>query len=106
MKKSNYIPSKIQISCECFICHKPFNLARHHVIHGRGLRQLAEEDGLWVWLCEKCHSNLHDRPGHPHDDELKILGQRTYIENFCKTKGVNEEIARQSFRERYGRYFE
>lgn len=106
-RKSNYIPSKIQTKTECFLCHKNMNygLDVHHVIHGRGLRKLADEDGLWVWLCRKCHSDLHDRPDHPHDAELKKIGQQAYIENM-KKKGVSEEIARECFRQRYGRYYD
>jgi Zn-finger protein len=104
-KNSSYVPSKIQTTCECFICHKPYNLARHHCIHGRGLRQLAEEDGLWVWLCVKCHSDLHDKPDHPHDAELKKLAQQTFVYEFQK-KGVSEEIARDYFRQRYGRFYD
>lgn len=104
---SNYKPSIIQTSCECYICHKPsaYGLDVHHVIHGRGLRKLADEDGLWVWLCRKCHSDLHDRPEHPHDDELKKIGQQAYIEQI-KKKGVSEEIARDYFRQRYGRFYD
>ena len=102
---SNYTPSNIQKDTKCFICHAPYNLARHHVIHGRGLRKLAEEDGLWVWLCVKCHADLHDRPEHPHDDELKALGQRTYIK-IQREKGIGENIARDLFRNRYGRFFD
>lgn len=100
-----YKPSVMQDKCECFVCHKPYDLDHHHAIHSRGLRKLADEDGLWVWMCRKCHSELHDLPEHPHDAELKALAQKAYIET-QKKKGIGENVARDLFRNRYGRFFD
>ena len=89
----------------CFFCGRPTNLEKHHAIHGRGLRKLADEDGLWVWLCVPHHHNLHDMPSHPHDDELKALAQKAWIKATMKQMGVPEMIARELFRKRYGRFY-
>ena len=38
----------------------------HHLLFGRGIRQLADDDGIWIPLldeelknCQKCVGNLH-----------------------------------------------
>ena len=45
----------------CYLCGSYANLQRHHAIHGWANRKLAEDDGLWVWLCMDCHAALHDK---------------------------------------------
>ncbi len=95
----------------CFICKKylnvetPTGLAIHHCIHGRGLRKLADEDGLVIWICNKHHSDLHDTPEHPYDDELKKLAQEAFIKARMK-QGYPQDVARDLFRERYGRFYD
>lgn len=100
-----YKPSKIQTNCECFLCHKSANngLEHHHCLHGTGQRKLADEDGLWVWLCRKCHSRLHDF--NEHDRDLQIIAQQTYIREQRKT-GYPEDVARELFLKRYGKYYD
>lgn len=58
---------------ECYICRKYGVLEKHHVWHGTANRKLAEQDGLYVWLCRDCHRNLHDKG--EHDLELMQIGQ-------------------------------
>ena len=55
--------SIIQTEKECFICKRKGRLDRHHCMHGTANRKLAEEDGLWVWLCPDCHT-LSDTAVH------------------------------------------
>lgn len=103
---ANYIPSKMQTSCECFICHKPMSagLDHHHCLHGSGTRKICDEDGyLWVWLCRKCHSALHDKG--EHDKELKQYAQQVYIREKMK-EGYPEDAARELFKQRYGRFYD
>lgn len=103
MKK--YVPSKIQQSCECYICHKPASagLDHHHCLHGTGDKKKADEDGLWVWLCRDCHRRLHDF--NEHDKELQALAQRTYI-NEQKKKGYPADAARELYFSRYKKFYE
>lgn len=102
---NKYQPSKIQKTCECYLCHGSSSkgLEHHHCLHGTGQRKLADEDGLWVWLCRKCHSRLHDF--NEHDKELQLIAQQTYIQE-QRSKGFTEEIGRNLFRERYGRFYD
>lgn len=59
--------SIIQQTKECYICRETAircgyygilpdkGLHRHHVMHGTANRRLAEEYGLWVYLCIEHH---------------------------------------------------
>ena len=39
----------------CFFCGKPAE-CEHHLLFGNGIRELAEQDGLKVPMCNKCHN--------------------------------------------------
>lgn len=38
----------------CYLCGE-LGRERHHCLHGTANRQIAEREGLWVWLCHECH---------------------------------------------------
>lgn len=59
---------------ECYICHSPFNLHRHHIFHGSARRQTSEREGCWVYLCAY-HHNLSDDGVH-FDHELDLSLKR------------------------------
>lgn len=108
----NYVPSKIATGeAKCYITGRPYGLDRHHVLHGRGIKPLAEEDGLWIWLDHKLHMDIHDKgyaevPGkRVTDKELQALGQETFIKDHMK-QGYPEDVARELFLKRYGRFYE
>ena len=92
--------SKIITAANCFICRKYHNtintapLEKHHCLHGTGMRKLADEDGLWVWLCPEHHRRLHDK--NEHDRELQIIAQQTYI----------AEHGREDYFKRYGKFYD
>lgn len=83
----------------CFFCGRPVE-CEHHLLFGRGIRELAEQDGLKVPVCNRCH-NMGDVSERIHDNPMaekmsKILGQMVY-----ETKlGSREE-----FRARYGKSY-
>ena len=95
----------------CYICKTYLNVETttgiviHHCIHGRGLRKLADQDGLVIWICDRHHSALHDDPDHPYDAELKALAQEAFIKARMK-QGYPKDVARDLFRERYGRFYD
>lgn len=102
-RKNNYVPSIIQTGeAKCYLCGRMTGLEMHHVLHGRGIRKLADEDGLKVWLCYEHHRLLHDQGDH--DKELQALGQKAYIKARMK-EGYPEDVARERFRARYGRFY-
>ena len=79
---------------QCFICGSHYPLERHHVIHGHGRRKQADRFGLVVYLCHKCHTELHDKG--TWDKELQRYGQMV----FERDHGTREE-----FRKIFGRSY-
>lgn len=87
--------------------------ARHHLIFGRGLRELAEADGLWIPLTHAEHNmnpfgqrwQIHENA--PAEDLSRMVGQLAWEKHYIATKrelpfeGIERE-AREAFRERYG----
>lgn len=80
----------------CYICGRFGKMQNHHMIHGNGRRNLADEDGLCVWLCMECHSRLHSTGAH--DLELKQEAERRWMMD-------NPEKTIEDFIERYGKNY-
>lgn len=88
--------------------------ARHHLIFGRGMRDKAEQDGIWIPLLHSEHNlsakgTIHQIHGNPAAEKLsKICGQLAYEKNYYheRYKGdnglENGDPARESFFNRYG----
>lgn len=83
----------------CFFCGKTAE-SEHHLLFGKGIRPLAEEDGIKVPCCNKCH-NMGRTEEKIHDNSMaeklsKMLGQAVYESKV----GTREE-----FRKRYGKSY-
>lgn len=95
----------MSIICEndeqkCYLCGRQSQLERHHTLHGGANRRLADEDGLWVWLCHRCHMDLHDRG--EGDKELQALAEKKWIEwNYPN----DPEKGQEEFIKRYGKSY-
>jgi len=83
----------------CFFCGNPAE-CEHHLLFGKGIRPLAEEDGIKVPSCNRCHNigmvkeRIHDNP--MAEKLSKMLGQAIY----------EKEIGtREDFRKRYGKSY-
>lgn len=76
----------------CYICGQ-YATQTHHCWHGTANRKLADEDGLTVNLCERCHRALHDKGNF--DRELQRIAQTKWMEYYEKSEA--------DFRERYGK---
>ena len=96
---------------ECYICRKflgvetTAGLQTHHFIHGRGLRELADADGLYAKVCFRHHRALHDDPSHPYDKELKAIAEKAFIITKM-SDGYSEGQARGIFFNRYVKHFD
>lgn len=94
---------------ECYFCHRQTNLCKHHCLHGRGIKPLAIEDGLWIWICNGCHTDrtdsVHLDPAHAKDRMLQTLAQDCLIKEYMR-QGYPKDVARQMFRDRYGRFYD
>lgn len=86
----------------------------HHCIFGRGLRELADEDGLWIPLMN-CEHNMSSKGtinqihGNPAAEKLsKMLGQMAWERQFVIDRysqpfdDIGQE-AREVFIQRYGK---
>jgi len=78
----------------CFICGQ-WGQEVHHCLHGTANRKLADEDGLTVKLCRRCHANLHDK-GY-FDRELQKIAQTKWMEHYGKSE--------YEFLKRYGKSY-
>ena len=79
---------------------------KHHLVFGRGFKELADEDGLWIPLIDEVHNMgkfaIH---GNPTAEKLsKIAGQLAFEKHWV-AKGDTEDEARERFRKRYGRSY-
>lgn len=97
MKKSKGIVTEYENVC--FFCGRPAE-CEHHLLFGRGIRNLAEEDGLKVPSCNKCH-NMGAATECVHGSSMsekmsKMLGQAVYEAKIG---------SREEFRARYGRSY-
>ena len=79
--------SIIQGDHYCWLCKKVglnvYGTDRHHCIHGTGRRNLADEDGLTVYLCQPHHRALHDKG--LYDLALQQEAQLAWMEYYNKT---------------------
>lgn len=87
----------------CLFCGRP-TTTEHHLVFGRGMRKLADEDGLVIPCCDDCHT-MNEATRKIHDNIMaekmsKIIGQLAY-EKRKVAEGMTEEDARASFRKRY-----
>ncbi|MBH1941668.1 hypothetical protein I5677_12265 [Mobilitalea sibirica] len=83
----------------CFFCGKPAE-CEHHLIFGKGNRDLSEEDGLKVPSCNRCH-NIGTTIERIHDNSMaerlsKMLGQVIWESHYGD---------REAFRRRYGKSY-
>lgn len=93
---------------------------RHHLLFGRGIRNLAEQDGVWIPLLDEEHNasskgvkfQVHDNPAA--EKLSKIAGQLAWERKYLADRLASDENlghqssddwmdeAREAFRTRYG----
>ena len=82
----------------CYYCGSEVGLVRHHALKGTARRRLAEEDGLWIWICPFHHDMIHGKDGHEMDVRLKAAAEIAWL----KHNTDKDEI---DFLVRYGKHF-
>ena len=78
----------------CLLCGRP-TIDKHHLLFGRGIRPLADDDKLIIPVCRECHNLIHSDPRV--GNLSKILGQIVWE----KTNDGD----RESFIRRYGKSY-
>ena len=75
--------SLIQDEKECFICGSPY-VEKHHIYKGHKCRQIADKEGMWVWLCREHHDLIHQ--DRKLDLAFMRLGQELFEETHTRTE--------------------
>lgn len=96
---------------------------RHHLLFGRGIRNLAEQDGIWIPVTDAEHNmsskgtinQIHDNPAAEHLSRMlgQAIWERNYLIKQLELPFEGEEEAfervsrecREAFRKRYGQSF-
>lgn len=73
---------------QCYITGSRIDIDKHHCIHGRANRSIAEEYGLWVWLRHDIHMRLHDKDKEL-DRELEQAAQKAFEEKYSHEKWMS-----------------
>lgn len=91
--------SIIHTEKECYLCRLFYGasnrkgLEKHHVMNGWGKRTPSDKTGLWMWLCNEHHREVH--ADAEMRNKLKQLAQICYErdggsrEEFMKLFGKN-----------------
>ena len=84
----------------------------HHLIFGIGMRELAEQDGIYIPLTNDEHNLSHTGTinqihGNSAAESLsKIVGQLAWEKHYIAEQSlISEHAAREAFRARYGRSY-
>ena len=91
----------------CFFCGRPAEHG-HHLIFGSSNRQKADEDGLMVPVCYRCHTTgpvtmrIHDNI--MAEKLSKMLGQMA-CEKQRISEGNTPQEAHTMFYRRYGKHY-
>lgn len=87
---------------KCFFCDSLYNLDKHHCLHGTARRRLAEEDGLWVYLCRRHHEKVHRN--REMDLTIQRLAEWAWLDaNGYIDDGVPYPEGIEEFIKRYGK---
>ena len=97
--KSHIIPNpKDVMGYKCYICGKTA-IAQHHLIYGRGKRQISDREKLTIAICEYCHRVIHHY--HKHDKELKAMAQKVWLDS----KGGDNKENRDKWYKLFYRFY-
>lgn len=89
----------------CAICGSPTRYV-HHWLFGYGIRNKADEDKIYDYICEKCHTQARSVSERIHDNPMaeklsRMYGQALWEKEAIK-KGMTDDDARAAFIRRYG----
>lgn len=96
---------RIPESASCYRCGDRAWLHRHHILAG-SMRNLSEREGLWVYLCARCHEGsdgIHAKRtmrGYTRSDDehLRWHAQQQWELNHVK-RGATREESRAMWRD-------
>lgn len=80
---------------KCYVCGAVNGLEKHHCLFGTANRKKAEEDGLWVYLCNRDHQAVH------HQD----IWEKKALQELAQEKWESKYGNREAFMKRYGKNY-
>ena len=78
----------------CLLCGKP-SFDPHHLLFGKGIKRLADDDKLVIPVCRECHDLIHRDPRV--GNLSRVLGQIAWEKE--------NNAGREEFIRRYGRSY-
>lgn len=89
----------------CYICGCNQGFQRHHCLHGSANRQIAEKEGIWIWLCYECHigGKYSVHQNRRQDLMIEQDGQMMWENKYKVANDATEEEARTAFMELFGK---
>lgn len=100
LDKNGYAPSivdpYVDFDQRCFMCNYRGDLARHEIFNASN-RQKSKAYGLWVYLCPRCHMEVHEHPELHSVTVLKRIAQWDAMAHYGWTI--------DDFRERFGKNY-
>lgn len=86
--------SIIQDEKRCFYCRTITGLDHHHCLEG-SYRTQADDYGLWVWMCRKCHRIIQE--DEKEMKKLRAMAQKKAMEYYGWTLNDWLFIFRRNF---------
>ena len=83
--------SILQNDKACYLTGARSGLHRHHIFFGRGLREISEKNGLWVWLRWDFHNGANY--GVHFDRSLDLMLKQTCQRAYERSHTRDEFIA-------------
>lgn len=72
--------SLLQKDKRCYICGSIRALHKHHIFRGNK-RQVSEDEGMWVYLCEPHHTGIYGVHNNIElDNYLKSKAKRVFLD--------------------------
>lgn len=89
----------------CALCGKPMT-ETHHLIYGSSQRRLADEDGITIPLCQKCHKAIHYNGAFGQLSKMfgQLMWEYWWLADFGDADTAVMSTKKE-FRERYGRSY-
>lgn len=110
-KLAHFIPKKKKSKEKeihyCHFCGRA-EAKKHHLVFGSGVRDLADQDNLYLYACSDCHVTGERPEDRIHDNPMaeklsKMLGQCMWEKNYIEEHKCDADTARSEFIKRYGR---
>lgn len=85
LDNNRYAPSILQWNPgeQCAFCGaEHVEVVRHEIFQGVGRREKCKQYGLWITVCPRCHSYIHNNPRDKQVQELDEQAQHQAMQKY------------------------